>query len=110
LILLFFFSSRRRHTRSKRDWSSDVCSSDLNMNIQILADSACDLSEKHYHDLNIKMVPLTVRLDGKEYKDGKNISPKAVYDAMRNGKKPTTSQVSPQSFKAIFTSYAETNQ
>src|SRR5437868_8669348 len=26
----FFFSSRRRHTRSKRDWSSDLCSSDLN--------------------------------------------------------------------------------
>src|SRR5439155_22440750 len=25
----FFFSSRRRHTRSKHDWSSDVCSSDL---------------------------------------------------------------------------------
>src|SRR5699024_12186653 len=25
----FFFSSRRRHKRSKRDWSSDVCSSDL---------------------------------------------------------------------------------
>src|SRR6266536_3524731 len=28
-IFLFFFSSRRRHTRSTRDWSSDVCSSDL---------------------------------------------------------------------------------
>src|SRR5699024_11519231 len=28
-LYLFFFSSRRRHTRSKRDWSSDVCSSDL---------------------------------------------------------------------------------
>src|SRR5699024_11271147 len=27
--LCFFVSSRRRHTRSKRDWSSDVCSSDL---------------------------------------------------------------------------------
>src|SRR5438105_6649266 len=27
--LFFFFSSRRRHTRSTRDWSSDVCSSDL---------------------------------------------------------------------------------
>src|SRR5258707_7463570 len=26
---LFFFSSRRRHTRYWRDWSSDVCSSDL---------------------------------------------------------------------------------
>src|SRR5437867_9583518 len=28
-ILFFFFSSRRRHTRSYGDWSSDVCSSDL---------------------------------------------------------------------------------
>src|SRR2546421_5046253 len=28
-FLIFFFSSRRRHTRSDRDWSSDVCSSDL---------------------------------------------------------------------------------
>src|SRR6266508_5976428 len=27
--LFFFFSSRRRHTRWPRDWSSDVCSSDL---------------------------------------------------------------------------------
>src|SRR5699024_11743596 len=31
LRCIFFFSSRRRHTRSKRDWSSDVCSSDLDM-------------------------------------------------------------------------------
>src|SRR6266513_4861796 len=29
VFIFFFFSSRRRHTRSKRDWSSDVCSSDL---------------------------------------------------------------------------------
>src|SRR2546422_5096059 len=29
IVLLFFFSSRRRHTRCSRDWSSDVCSSDL---------------------------------------------------------------------------------
>src|SRR5207249_9503710 len=35
--IFFFFSSRRRHTRSKRDWSSDVCSSDL-------------LSEEGLHD------------------------------------------------------------
>src|SRR5690349_21895555 len=28
-VFFFFFSSRRRHTRSLRDWSSDVCSSDL---------------------------------------------------------------------------------
>src|SRR5690606_41051591 len=29
ICLFFFFSSRRRHTRFSRDWSSDVCSSDL---------------------------------------------------------------------------------
>src|SRR3989442_5670257 len=28
-LFFFFFSSRRRHTRCGRDWSSDVCSSDL---------------------------------------------------------------------------------
>src|SRR2546422_159098 len=29
MLFFFFFSSRRRHTRCSRDWSSDVCSSDL---------------------------------------------------------------------------------
>src|SRR5687768_17819671 len=37
-ICFYFFSSRRRHTRCSRDWSSDVCSSDL------LNDNAVDLS------------------------------------------------------------------
>src|SRR2546422_7850869 len=31
-MIIFFFSSRRRHTRCSRDWSSDVCSSDLEVN------------------------------------------------------------------------------
>src|SRR3989440_6560014 len=31
VVCFFFFSSRRRHTRSDRDWSSDVCSSDLDL-------------------------------------------------------------------------------
>src|SRR5437588_11248049 len=34
LFFFFFFSSRRRHTRSLCDWSSDVCSSDLEINLQ----------------------------------------------------------------------------
>src|SRR5947199_5740836 len=32
IFFFFFFSSRRRHTRCLSDWSSDVCSSDLEMN------------------------------------------------------------------------------
>src|SRR5207253_8617781 len=37
LCFFFFFSSRRRHTRWPRDWSSDVCSSDLEMTQVALA-------------------------------------------------------------------------
>src|SRR5690625_5489957 len=36
LSVLFFFSSRRRHTRWPRDWSSDVCSSDLSRDPEAL--------------------------------------------------------------------------
>src|SRR2546421_4761123 len=40
-FLVFFFSSRRRHTRSDRDWSSDVCSSDL---LEIMS-AACEIED-----------------------------------------------------------------
>ena len=36
MFILFFFSSRRRHTRSLCDWSSDVCSSDLGLELHFL--------------------------------------------------------------------------
>src|SRR5690625_6783931 len=36
VLLFFFFSSRRRHTRWPRDWSSDVCSSDLSAGYSII--------------------------------------------------------------------------
>src|SRR6266511_6251841 len=42
-IFFFFFSSRRRHTRFSRDWSSDVCSSDLDLEREIHA-SVADLT------------------------------------------------------------------
>src|SRR3712207_2057858 len=35
MFIVFFFSSRRRHTRYWRDWSSDVCSSDLMLDIGV---------------------------------------------------------------------------
>src|SRR5690554_2508585 len=35
MLVSFFFSSRRRHTRCGRDWSSDVCSSDLSSSAQL---------------------------------------------------------------------------
>src|SRR5437868_3353113 len=45
----FFFSSRRRHTRSKRDWSSDVCSSDLGMHAGIYRERPDVHSIVHTH-------------------------------------------------------------
>src|SRR6476620_5710733 len=38
--LFFFFSSRRRHTRYWRDWSSDVCSSDLERRVEAVGEIA----------------------------------------------------------------------
>lgn len=80
------------------------------MNVQILADSACDLTEKYHQEYNIDIVPLTVHLDGQDYQDQIDIEPKKLYDAMRNGSSPKTSQVTPQTFKSIFTKYAKANQ
>ncbi|RDW19937.1 DegV family protein [Oceanobacillus chungangensis] len=80
------------------------------MTVKILADSATDLSKEHYNEFDIEMVPLTVHLDDKDYQDGVTIEPLTVYNAMREGKVPKTSQVSPLTFKTIFTPYAEKNQ
>lgn len=80
------------------------------MHIQILADSACDLTNAYLEEYNIKMLPLTVHLDDKDYEDEFDISPQKIYTAMRSGKNPTTSQVSPQIFKTIFTSFAKENK
>src|ERR1039457_4018626 len=43
VLFLFFFSSRRRHTRLQGDWSSDVCSSDL---FPMVAMTAASLGER----------------------------------------------------------------
>src|SRR5690606_39691938 len=48
----FFFSSRRRHTRFSRDWSSDVCSSDLMVGLESVPEEARKLMR------SIKATPL----------------------------------------------------
>src|SRR5690606_24959043 len=47
----FFFSSRRRHTRFSRDWSSDVCSSDLAS--QAIEDAGIDVSAIDPFDIGV---------------------------------------------------------
>src|SRR2546429_9778182 len=49
LTCFFFFSSRRRHTRCSRDWSSDVCSSDLDLGPALRAERGHRLAQLERH-------------------------------------------------------------
>ncbi|WP_413302107.1 DegV family protein [Bacillus sp. 1P10SD] len=80
------------------------------MQVKILADSACDLPKSFYEENNVTLLPLKVHLNGEEYEDVKNIDPKTVYDAIRNGSTPKTSQTSPLLFEEVFTQMAERNE
>jgi len=80
------------------------------MTYKILADSACDLPLSYYDDNDVILFPLKVNLENKEYEDLKTIQPNAVYDAIRNGEVPKTSQVSPALFKDVFTDMAQNGE
>ncbi|OIK05448.1 fatty acid-binding protein DegV, partial [Bacillus sp. MUM 116] len=80
------------------------------MPVKILADSACDLPLNFYDEKNITLIPLKVHVNGQEFEDVKTIDPKTVYDAIRNGSVPKTSQASPLLFEEIFTKMAENNE
>ncbi|MBE3571294.1 MAG: DegV family protein [Bacillales bacterium] len=80
------------------------------MSVKIIADSACDLPLEFYSEHQAVLIPLNVHLDGQEYEDLKTIEPKTVYDAIREGKVPKTSQASPHEFEELFTKMAEANE
>ena len=77
------------------------------MAITILADSACDLPLSFYKENNVTFIPLQVELEGNTYEDLQTIHPKDVYQSMREGKAPKTSQPSPENVLEIFTQFAE---
>src|SRR5688572_18759249 len=47
IFIFFFFSSRRRHTRFDCDWSSDVCSSDLEVKACALGQASSSIMARH---------------------------------------------------------------
>src|SRR2546429_4700404 len=75
LMYFFFFSSRRRHTRCSRDWSSDVCSSDLYLIWVILQQAfsplatklpklCCSIPGTRHHQTAIRRESYTLYLTG----------------------------------------------
>src|SRR5699024_11670275 len=63
----FFFSSRRRHTRSKRDWSSDVCSSDLRFVSRLVRRVAVFNWNKTDHDVLKVLYESVIRADTRKH-------------------------------------------
>ncbi|MBN9655796.1 DegV family protein [Halobacillus sp. GSS1] len=80
------------------------------MHVQVLCDSASDLNQEIFQRLTVHSLPLKVIINEEEYEDGIDITPKEVYERMRNGEAPKTAQVSPQAFRETFTTLAEKGQ
>src|SRR5699024_1905105 len=76
-LMAFLFSGRRRHTRSKRDWSSDVCSSDLSLLSAIYGGSVAgpkaieyiDGLDKHVEDLPSELFEGREKVEQEKFED-----------------------------------------
>ncbi|TWK72821.1 Fatty acid-binding protein [Bacillus paralicheniformis] len=77
------------------------------MTVHLIADSAADLPRSFYDENRISFIPLRVLLDEKEYDDLLTIQPAEVYEAMRRGKAPKTSQPSLQLLTDMFSRLAK---
>ncbi|TFZ40353.1 DegV family protein [Soehngenia longivitae] len=77
------------------------------MKVKILTDSASDLPEEIIKEYDIDVLPMTIIKDDKEYKDRVDISPKVIFDGMRNKEVFKTSQVTPIAFEEKFEQYAK---
>ena len=55
------------------------------MNIKIMSDSTCDLSQDLLEKYNITLVPLTIIKDGKAFSDGIDITPADIYQHVASG-------------------------
>lgn len=78
--------------------------------MKIFSDSGCDLPKTYYEEHNVVLFPLRVQLNDKEYEDVIAIDSKEIYDAIRNGAHPKTSQVSPELFLSQFKELATSGE
>ena len=77
------------------------------MRFKILSDSTCDLPKEILDRYDITLVPLTVVKDGKDYKDGLDITPADIFDHVASGGELcSTSAVSVGEYEEFFEKYA----
>lgn len=71
--------------------------------IRILVDSSSDYTNQELKELNMELVPITITIGGKSYRDGIDITKDELYNMLlESGEFPMTSQPSPQDFLDIF--------
>ncbi|CCV63930.1 conserved hypothetical protein, DegV family [Alteracholeplasma palmae J233] len=78
--------------------------------IKVVVDSTSDLKPEYLKENDIKMIPLQVFVEGKEYLDKTNIDVKEVYQYIRENKNIKTSLPRYQDLYEVFESYAKINQ
>lgn len=78
--------------------------------MRIFADSASDLPKSFYDENDVTLIPLSVLIDDKEYEDIIEIDSKEVFDAIRNGKQPKTSQASPELLLSTWKELAQSGE
>ena len=76
------------------------------MKIKILCDSMCDIPDEIREKDFLEMIPLTININGKEYKDGIDFTKQEFYNILENSDTlPKTSQVTYIQFKDTFEKY-----
>jgi DegV family protein with EDD domain len=78
--------------------------------VRILTDSGCDLPLHYLEENHVTLFPLKVLLNNQEYEDLLTIESKTIFNAIRSGQVPKTSQVSPVLFEESFTDMALHNE
>ena len=73
------------------------------MRIKIATDSTADIPEEFREQLNISALPLTITYEGREYRDGVDITPSQMYEILDTAKKlPVSSQVALTQYTRLF--------
>ncbi|WP_342526020.1 DegV family protein [Chryseomicrobium sp. FSL W7-1435] len=78
--------------------------------MKIYADSATDLPLSYFQQADVELFPLRVHIEGNDYEDIIGIQAKEVYDKIREGHQPKTSQVSPETFLKEFEKLAKNGE
>ncbi len=73
----------------------------------ITTDSSADLTDDYLQEHGVGMVSLSCLMDGEVYNSENPLDPKELYDRIRAGAMPTTSQVNPEQAKEMFERYAK---